>query len=89
MKWLILTLLSLQANAQASIPKQNDRLIKFIKTECDFLNTRISFDKRMDCVTDYLNCAIVGSGDVDLDQMLSKECLKAAAKRRENAQLQD
>lgn len=84
MKWLILIFFSLNIQAQASIPQQNDRLIKFIKTECDFLNKRISFDKRMDCVTDYLNCAIVGSGETDWDKLLNQQCLKAAAKRRES-----
>ncbi len=60
------------------------RVIELIQKQCDWTNSKIPLDDRMDCMTDYLNCAIVGAGETDLNAKAS--CLPKAAKRRQDEQ---
>lgn len=66
----------------------HDELVEHIKLRCNFLNEKIPFDVRMDCMTDYINCAVVGAGEIDLKKADDK-CLKQSGKRREDAQFQN
>lgn len=69
----------------SSFAKELDpRVIELIQKQCDWFNSKISLDDREDCMTDYLNCVIVGAGETDLNAKAS--CLKQAAKRRKNEQ---
>lgn len=60
------------------------KVIELIQKRCDWFNQKISLDDRMDCMTDYLNCVIVGAGETDLNAKAS--CLPKAAKRRQDEQ---
>ena len=84
MKALIVLLL-IGSSAHAAIDR---KFIVHIENKCQWINEKIPFDIRMNCVTDYLNCTTVGAGETDWSK-LDDKCLKLKAKEREDAQLQD
>ena len=47
---------------------QND-LIKHIELRCDLYNEKIPLDVREDCMTDCINSAVVGAGEIDLTSL--------------------
>jgi hypothetical protein len=79
--FLILTTTVAMAQSEAN-------LMAIIKNRCDFFNKDISLDIRMDCVTDYVNCAVVGAGEIKPDKA-TQECLGKKAKERKHEQFQD
>lgn len=77
MKYLLILLVS-----STCLADTQDALVEHIQLRCDFFNEKIPLDVREDCMTDYVNSAVVGAGEVDLKQA-SDERLKEAKKRRE------
>lgn len=76
-----LIILSLSISIACLADTQDD-LVEHIKLRCDFLNEKIPLDVREDCMTDYVNSAVIGAGKVDLKQA-TDERLEEAKKRRE------
>jgi hypothetical protein len=79
MKYLVIYLL-ISINAMATT--QED-LIERIRLRCYFLNNKIPLDERLGCMTDYINCTVLKSGEIDLGKA-DKECLKLKNKERQD-----
>jgi hypothetical protein len=84
MKYLLILLLPIACFADSK-----DDLVEHIKLRCDFLNEKIPLDVREDCVTDYVNSAVVGAGEVDLKQASDKRLKEAKKRREDDGQLQN
>ena len=54
-----------------------DELVEIIKIRCNFLNDKIPFDIREDCMLDYVNCSVKLGGEIDI-----KDLDKCVDKRR-------
>jgi hypothetical protein len=76
-----LTILVLSLSFSVAMAKSDPRLIELIKKDCQFMDETLPLDNRIDCMTDYINCAIVGSGETDLTK-LTNECLNRKARER-------
>ena len=53
-----------------------DKLVSAIKVRCDFLNEKISFDIREDCMTHYVNCGVKFGGKIEMEDL--DECVDKA-----------
>lgn len=78
MKYLLIILFPITCFADSQ-----DDLVEHIKLRCNWTNEKIPLDVREDCMTDYVNSAVVGAGEVDLKQASDKR-LKEAKQRRED-----
>lgn len=76
--------LYLVLTVSVAIAEVHPKVREFALKHCDLFNE----DDRIDCVTDIVNCVIVGSGETDLTK-LNYSCLNKASKRRIYEQLQD
>jgi hypothetical protein len=86
---LILAVITISLACSALFAREPDpKLLKIIEKECDLDNPKISLDDKVDCVTDYTNCAIVGAGETDLNK-LTRECVGRKSRERVHEQLQD
>lgn len=78
---LFFTLFVLSLSVSIAMAKSDPQLVKFITQNCQFSNMNISDDDKMDCATDIINCAIVGSGETDLTKV-TLSCLNKKSRER-------
>ncbi len=86
---LFWTVLMISVTVSVAFAREADpKALKFIEKMCDLKNPNISLDDKMDCVTDYNNCIIVGAGETDLSKA-DDSCVKRKTKERLDEQFQD
>ena len=86
---LFFVILTFAVTVSVAFAREADpKALKFIEKMCDLKNPNISIDDKMDCVTDYNNCIIVGAGETDLSKADAK-CLQRKTKERLDEQFQD
>lgn len=86
MRYLVMILLATYTNLSLA-KSDSEKLSEFTLKYCNYKLVP-NEDDRIDCVTDIVNCAIVGSGEIDLTN-LDYSCLNKVSKRRKHEQLQD
>ena len=80
MKYLLLLILLFPITCLAATQAE---LVNHIQIRCQWLNEKIPLDVREDCMTDYVNSAVVGAGEVDLKQATDERLEKAKHRRIE------